>query len=111
MAELMEQRLGIVPAHQQRLARRTLHEVRIVRNDGGHVAIELRLRAVSVHPGAGVLAHARIRVEIPQAHVLAVLAEHFPHAHIGVVHGHAAGCHRLELEAEQLAGDPEHAFA
>ena len=100
MAEFVEQRLGIVPAHQQRLAGRALHEVRVVGNDGSDGAVELRLRTVGIHPGAGVLADARIRVEVPQAHVLAVGAQYFPHAHVGVVHGHAAGRYRLELEAE-----------
>ena len=43
--------------------------------------------------------------------MFAVGAQYFPHAHVGVVHGHAAGSDGLELEAEQLTGHPEHAFA
>ena len=56
------------------------------------------------------LAHSRIRIEVPQPHELARGIVHTPNAHIGVVHGHGARGEFREAHAEQFARHVEHAL-
>src|SRR5260221_641972 len=109
VAEFMEQRGRVAPAHQHRLARLALDEIAVVRDQGGDLAVEALLVAVGVHPGARALALARVRIEVEERDVLAGLVPHFPDAHVGVVDGNALGAR--EAQAEQLARDPEHRLA
>ena len=109
VAELVEERDGVVPRDEDRLAGRALHEVCVVGDDGGDRALEALLVAVGVHPGPGVLACPRVGVEIPEPHQRAGRVGDLEHAHVRVVDGDAVD--RGEGEAEQLPGHPEHPLA
>ena len=111
VAEFVEERRGVGPADERRLARLALHEVRVVRDDGLHLAVEALLVAVRVHPRARALALARVRVEVPQAHEPALLVGDLPDLHVRVIHGDRAFLDRREGEAEQLLRHVEHAVA
>jgi hypothetical protein len=106
VAELVEERVRVVPRDQDRLPRLPLHEVRVVGDDGRDVAVEALLVAVGVHPGAGLLARTRVGVEIPQAHLLAGRVGDLVDAHVRLVDGDAVD--GAEAEAEELARHPEH---
>ena len=105
----MEHGDAVVPGDQHRLARRRLHEVGVVGDDGGRLAVQLLLRAIVIHPGAGVLARPRIGIEVPEADVLAGLVLHLIDLHGGGEGRNAV--HLGEGEAVELAGGPEHAVA
>ncbi len=109
VAELVEHGHRVVPGDQHRLARRRLHEVGVVGDDDRHRAIQLLLRAVVAHPGAGVLALAGVGIEVPVADVLALAALDLIDRHVGVVDRQAV--HLGEGEAVHLAGAPEHGAA
>ena len=68
VTELVEQRRRIVPGDEHRRPGRALDEVGVVGHDRQHLSVELLLIAIIVHPGAGLLAGARVRIEVPQAH-------------------------------------------
>src|SRR5258707_13577305 len=85
MTELMKHRGRIVPRNQQRLSRFSFYEVRVVGNDRGDLAVDSLLAAISIHPGAGAFARARIRIEVPQSDVLlGSLVRHFPDSYVGM---------------------------
>src|SRR5690349_18924306 len=110
MAELMEHRRSIVPRDQQRFTGLALHEVSVVGNDRGDLAIDSFLGAVSVHPRARAFPGARVRIEIPETDMfLRRLICHYPDANVGMSNRNT--CHRREVEIEELARDPEDALA
>ena len=111
VAELVKQRGGVGPGNEYGLAGLALHEVRVVRHDGRHgLTVHALLVAVGIHPGPRVFAGAGVRVEVPEAHLLAGgFVVHLPHLHIRMVHGYIG--HGHEGEIEQLAGYPEHSLA
>ena len=99
VAELVEQRPGLVEAEQGGLARCRLVDVQIVQHHrpGGQ---QPRLRHQRVHPGAAALARPRVVIGEEQAERTAVRLEYFPHLHVRVVAGQvlAAGeGHAVEL--------------
>ncbi len=99
VAELVEQRLGVVEGEQRRLAGGRLVEVHHVDDQRPDVALELLLVADRRHPGAAVLGGAREIIAEEQPHVAAVLAAHLPDPHV-VVPDRNAG-ERREGQAEQ----------
>src|SRR5215213_10007230 len=106
----MEHRRRIVPRYEHRLARFSFYKVCVVGNDGGDLALDSFLAAISIHPGPGTFAGASVGIEIPQTDVtLAGLISNFPHANIRVGHRHV--CYGREVEVEELAGNPEDALA
>ena len=110
VTELVEQRHSIVPTDEHRLAGLALHEVGIVGDEGGDLAVEALLFAIGVHPRAGLLADAGVGVEVPEADMLAREVADRPDRDIGVVDRYGARCERLEDEAEELLRHEEHAF-
>ncbi len=111
MAELVEEGGRVLPADQQRLAGRPLHEVRVVGHDRRDHSVKAFLRAVLVHPRARLLVLAGVRIEVPEPDVLALAVLDLEHADIGMGDRYGAGGNRREVEVEQLPGDPEHPFA
>src|SRR5687768_17672862 len=71
MTEFVEQGRGIVPGNKYWFAGFAFHKVRVIRYDSGYFAVLALLVAVGVHPGAGTLAFAGVRIEIPQTNVFA----------------------------------------
>ena len=101
VAELVEQRAGVVEGQQRRLA---LGEVHHIDDDRADVALELLLRAEARHPGAGALGGPAIIVAEEQRDVAAVLG-HLEGAHIGVIGRNVRPLG--EGEAEQAGGGVE----
>src|SRR5690606_36739769 len=107
VAELVEERLRIVPRDQDRLARRALHEVRVVRDDRRDHAVESLLAAVCAHPRAGPLAGTGEWIEVEEPDVLARrTVRNLPDPDVEVVDRDIIDW--SELEAEELVHDPEH---
>ncbi len=107
MAELVEGRLHLVVGQQRRFAGGRLGNVEVV----GHHRVgaqQLRLRHISVHPGAALLVAAGVHVGDEDGQLLAVGVEHVEHAHVRVVHGQVLAL--LERQAVQLSGRVEHAL-
>ena len=74
VAELVEQRAGVVEGEQRRLARGALVEVHHVEDERAHLAVELLLVAQRRHPGAAALGGPREIVAEEHADVPAVAA-------------------------------------
>jgi hypothetical protein len=108
VAELVEERGGVVVGEEGGQAGRGLVEVEVVDDDGGDVAREALLVAEGVHPGAAALGGAGVVVAIEDADVGAVAIEGLPGADVGMVDGEAGAFD--ESEAEELVGDPEGRF-
>src|SRR5687767_9481378 len=103
MAKLVKHRYRVVPRDKHCLARLTLYKVRVVRHDGGRVAVELVLAARLVHPGTRVLAVTGIRVKVPESDVFAALTVlYLIDRDIRVKHGHIG--YRRKSKIKQLAG-------
>ena len=111
VAKLVEQRGGIVPADQCRLARQRLCKVTVVGNDRGDGVVEVFLRLVGTHPGTRLLSLSGERVEVPQPHHRAGRVANLPDPHVGMVDGHRLRIGGLELETKELAGREEHRLA
>src|SRR5262249_48478847 len=104
----MEQSGGVDPADQNRLIRFALDEVGVVGNDGVHI-FESLLRTVFVHPGAGLLSGARIRIEVPESDMLTLRIGDFPDPNV-----RSYGWNTVdfgEFESVQLTRCPEYGLA
>ncbi len=100
MAELVEQRAGVVEGEQRRLAGGRLSEIADVEDDRPDIADQLFLVAQRGHPGAGMLGAARVVIADEQRDVLAVGVLHVPGARVLVIERHVGG---REGQAEQPA--------
>ena len=69
------------------------------------------LAAIFTHPGAGLFARSCVGIKEPQPDMLIILIQSFPDAHIRMIDGHLSAIECNEAQAEQSAGDKEHAFA
>ncbi len=108
MAEFMEQRLGIVPADQNRFSGFPFYKIRIVRNDRRHL-LQVLLRSIFAHPRAGLFPLPRVRIEIPQANVFAVCIFDFPYPDVGSDSRDSVNF--VELKTIELSGNPEDRLA
>ena len=108
--ELVEERPRVVPADEDGLAGFALHEVGVVGNDHRHVVVEVPLAPVLVHPRAGSLSGASVRVEVPEANVLSRRVRDPKDADVRVVDGDRAVRQRRKAQAEELPRNPEHAL-
>ena len=108
MAELVVHGDGVVPRDKHRFSRLTFHHVRIIGYDGRDLGPELFLRAIFVHPGAGVLACACVGIEVPQSDPLTVALD-LVDAHVGMINAHIVDLD--ELHPEELTSHPEHRLA
>ena len=68
VAKFVEQRGGVVPADECRLARQRLREVAIVGDDRRDGVVEVFLGSIAAHPGARLLPLSGKGVEVPQPH-------------------------------------------
>src|SRR5687768_13425682 len=110
MAEFVKHRDCVVPRDQYGLARLAFNEVRVVRDDRRDLAVKAALFAVVIHPRSRALAVAGVRVEVPQADVLARgFVFYLPNGHVGVEHRNTG--HGSKSKVEHLTRDPEHRVA
>ena len=96
MAELVEQRPGVVQAQKRR---RALGEVQHVHNDGKHLAVKPLLVAEGAHPGAAAFRGPVEVVAHEKPDKLAAAVRNLENAHIRMINGNAARF--LEAQPEQ----------
>ena len=113
VAELVEQRLGVVQRDQHGLARLRLGEVVVVRRQDDLGAVQLRERPIGGHPGARTLARTGVVVGVVQTDQAAVaaLVIDLIGLDVGLEGRHRSLGQLLELEAVQALGHGEGAGA
>ncbi len=85
VAELVEQRAGVVHRQQVGLARPALGEIHDVEDDGPDVLVHALLAAETCVPGPAALGRPREIIAQKQGEVLAVASPHVEGAHVGLV--------------------------
>ena len=107
MAELVEQRAGVVERQQSRLAGRRFGEIAHIENDRADVADQLLLVAQRGHPGAAVLGAPGKIIADEQTDMAALRILHLEGAGVWVIERDS---HGREAEAEQAARGLEGGF-